>query len=104
MRASWKGHVNLPITIRGPPCGPLKIPEVRRMLYTIAEAAKATGLEESIIFRQLKTVRYTALGTSQANGTSRTQNCIHRICPLHSITANIIGKQIYKEATEGVRN
>jgi hypothetical protein len=28
MRASWKGHVNLPITIRGPPCGPLKIPEV----------------------------------------------------------------------------
>ena len=72
------------------------------MLYSIAEAAKSTGLEESLFLKAIEDGQITVRRTSQVNGTSRTQNCIRYICPSHRITANVSGKQIYEEATEGV--
>ena len=65
------------------------------MLYTIAEAAKATGLEESLFLKAIEDGQITgARRTSQVSGTSMTQNSTHYICPLHRITANVSGKQI----------
>jgi hypothetical protein len=65
------------------------------MLYTISEAAKAMGLEESLILKAIEDGVITA--TKKASDEWHVD-----ICTLHEITAKISGKQM-REAVERIR-